>query len=205
MFSKSIRWRIQVWHGGLLVGLVASACVGFFDFERRERLQEIDSQLQRFITPLWPRLTPFGPRGRPDQRDRRPPPPGEAGAPGADRPAQRPPRPPEGGEPPVPRAGDEELYYIAWTPERAVSAKSGNIPGDVPYRGDEPDAGNPFRTRDGFRELIHQVPNGYVVLVGASTGDLGAQLHRLAGVLAGGGFVVIPLGLAGGWGPGRKG
>ncbi len=44
MFAKSIRWRIQVWHGFLLVLLVAGMLTAFYSFERSERQPRAKAQ-----------------------------------------------------------------------------------------------------------------------------------------------------------------
>ena len=74
MLANSIRWRIQLWHGGLLVLLVTTLTVGFYTYEKRVRLQIVDARLQEYLTPLLPTITGRGPGGgRPmNDRDRRP-------------------------------------------------------------------------------------------------------------------------------------
>ena len=56
----SIKWRLQVWHGFLLVSLVAGLMAGFYTYERRARFQAIDSELAEATTPLMPRFAPPG-------------------------------------------------------------------------------------------------------------------------------------------------
>ena len=71
MFYKSIRWRIQLWHGALLICLVAGMMGTFFVYIRAERFRAIDEQLDAYLTPLMPQLLPprggeeFGPHGPP--------------------------------------------------------------------------------------------------------------------------------------------
>jgi hypothetical protein len=95
MNFKSIKWRLQAWHGFLLVTLVVGLMSGFYTFERRARLQAVDTLLQGAITPLLPRLAPVGNgrrEGGPQDREfRRPPPEGEEPpASGEDFPGPRP-------------------------------------------------------------------------------------------------------------------
>ena len=92
------------------------------------------------------------------------------------------------------------FYYVAWSAEEKVTTQSTKAPANIPYPNrDEFGLDNPFRTRGDFRELIHQVPNGFCVLVGKSTGDIRQQLRRLALELALAGIGVIVIGFAGGW------
>ena len=68
MILHSIKWRLQAWHGFLLVCLVSGLLSGFYVFERREKMQALDSELGDALTPLLPRFAPpnnRGPDGRP--------------------------------------------------------------------------------------------------------------------------------------------
>src|SRR6187402_87594 len=129
MIIHSIKWRLQAWHGFLLVCLVTGLMTGFYVFERRARLQAIDNDLQEAATPLLPRFAP--PAGRipergPMDRRRRPPPPEDGG-----------PRRPEGGPPDEPR-GDRDparpwpetgnVYFAAWGENGNRIAISSNAP-----------------------------------------------------------------------------
>jgi two-component system OmpR family sensor kinase len=210
MFPQSIRWKIQAWHGLLLLCLVSALIVGFYTYESRARLGELDTQLHEIVTPLLPRLTRAGPgpqrpgeefRDPPGEDERRGPPPDDFGPPisGGGPPPRR-----DGlqgnGDPVFARVENGGFYYVAWSPEQQVTAQSAKAPKDIPYpkpSGFSLDSS--LRTRGEFRELIHQVPNGYSVLVGKSTRDLRPHLRRLAFGLAGGGLAVVAIGLAGGW------
>lgn len=193
-FSKSIRWKIQAWHGFLLVILVVALCIGFYSYERNARLRELDSQLHELITPLLPRVAPIGQGPRPGGREfHRPPPPGR----------ERPDResPPRSDSPPrddSPFASFEsgEFYYVAWTPHGEVSSQSAKAPKNIPFPAPNERG---LRNRGNSRELIHRVPNDHFVLVGSSTAILGGQLKSLAMGLTGAGLGVIAVGLIGGW------
>src|SRR5438132_1572899 len=100
MIFHSIKWRLQAWHGFILVGLVSGLMSGFYAFERRGKLQTIDAALHEAVTPLLPRFAPAGGRGAGGRRS--PPPDADAG-PDDRRPP--PPREPEDG--PFPDAGPE--------------------------------------------------------------------------------------------------
>jgi two-component system OmpR family sensor kinase len=205
MFLNSIRWQIQIWHGLLLAVVVAALTAGFYHYERRVRLRELDTELQMVATPQLPRLAPppRGPRGGefgdgPKRGKRERAPSDEAG----ESEFEPPPRP-DGDRPPGPFAGrieSGEFYYVVWSPEEEITRRSAAAPGDVPL----PESGqfsreNPFRTRGKFREIVHQLPSGYTVLLGTSTGRVDSRMGRLAWQLAGAGLGVLALGLAGGW------
>jgi heavy metal sensor kinase len=186
MLHKSIRWRIQLWHGFLLSCLVLALMIAFYTYERHRRLGEMDGQLREAIQVLMPRIAPPGPR------------------PGGDRDfrAQRrsPDKPGDGLYEPnrngMDRISQLGIYYIGWDQEEEIVESSANVPISVPY----PDVRHPtFRTRDGYREFINPTPRGEAVLVGISTETLSAALHRLVLALAGLGLVIVGMGMAIGW------
>lgn len=213
MFAKSIRWRIQVWHGFLLVLLVTGMLVAFYSYERSEKFLRIDNELHAALTPLLPQITGFPgggrrrspPRGqfgnRPPPEDRGPNLP-EDGPDQTDQRDQPPPRErmsPNGADPMQP-FNSGKFYYISWTPEGNVISKSTNAPADIPFP--EHSGSETFtaaRARGDFREAIHLVPNGDCVIVGTSINEIQKELHSLAFVLVGVGATVIGLGLFVGW------
>ncbi|HEY6167198.1 MAG TPA: HAMP domain-containing sensor histidine kinase [Verrucomicrobiae bacterium] len=182
MFPQSIRWRIQMWHGALLVLLVGTLATSFYIYERRARLLALDNRLQEVLTPLLPRVTrPFGIRPGP--------------------PAGEPDRAPRGPETPenfLQRAGDG-IYYVAWGSDGRLTSKSPNAPAEVPPPETQEGGASLYRKRGELREFIHRVPNGDQVLVGTSTAAIRAELDRLALWLAGAGLLVVGVGIAGGW------
>lgn len=183
MLPKSIRWHIQVWHGSLLICLVAALLGTFYVYERSERFRETDNRLQELMTPLLPRVTPIGPPGF-DRGDFRGPPPRDR-------------RPYDGRM--MADFTNGPFYYMVWSRDGDVTTKSADAP-DVPYPGmDSPGAELPARTRGDFRELIHRGPGGDEVVVGVSIAPVRQQLHALALWLAGAGVAIVAFGLAGGW------
>src|SRR4051812_14446421 len=195
MLPKSIRWRIQAFHGIILVVLVTALIAGFYGYERRARYRELDTQLLELITPLLPKVSP--PRGgRFDgPPDRRPP------GPEGDFPEPRAPREPPtfSEDPALARLVTGPFYFVARTPEG--TRQSTNAPPNVPMPllEEMPEERVLIRTRAQARELVHWLPNGSPVLVGASTAEIDRALHRLGLGLAGAGIVFVGIGLAGGW------
>ena len=201
MILHSIRWRLQAWHGFLLICLVSGLMAGFYTFERQVRWQAMDNELREALTPLLPRLAPpmnRGPGG-PERgdRDRRPPPFDEAGLPEGRLPNER--------MPPLrlreSRPFDtEKFYYVAWSPRGGEIERSTNAPAVVPL----PQFGlakesTTLRTRGVNRELANRGPGGTVLLVGASLATAQADLRKLAVALAVIGSGIIALGLGVGW------
>jgi len=214
MITQSIKWRLQAWHGFLLLCLVTGLMTGFYTYERRVKMQAVDNELLEAMTPLLPRL-----EGRGEgQRGRRLPPPREFD----DGPPRfedgRPPRPEDDFVPPEdrrgppaghgPQASERELqlltsaniYYLAWRADGTQTVASANAPAGVPkpvLSGTKP--GKAFRTRAGQREIFHLVPNGTIALIGKSITTIEADLRRLALALAGIGAGIVVVGFAGGW------
>ena len=168
MNFKSIKWRLQAWHGFLLVALVAGLMSGFYTFERRARLQAVDTALQGTITPLLPKLAPVGSGrrgGPPEGRGfRRPPPEDEPREFDRDFPDQQP-----GGFRPRPGEGFDmgKFYYASWSPENRRVAVSTNAPTELtPDERAAPNTPGSVRTVGVNREWTHHIPNGYRVMVG---------------------------------------
>lgn len=193
MILKSIKWRLQAWHGFLLICLVSGLMFGFYTFERRVRLQAIDNELHEKLTPLLPKLAPPGPRGEGGLHRRPPPPEGPPplGAPEEFRPREH----------DLP-AADIELpgfYYVAWSAQTGRISSSADAPKEIPLPEFKTREGSLLRTRSEFRELIQAIPNGTRVLVGTSLSSTLAELNKLAAALAAIGFGIVILGLAVGW------
>ncbi len=202
MNFKSIKWHLQAWHGFLLVALVVGLMSGFYTFERRARLQAVDTALQGTITPLLPKLAPVG-NGRrdgppQDRGFRRLPPEGEE-TPGfaGDFPD---PMPREFRPRPVEEVELGKIYYASWSPANRRMAVSTNAPTDLsPDERATPNTPVSVRTVGINREWTHHIPNGYLVMVGTSLAPVLSELRQLAVwlVVIGGGIIVV--GLTVGW------
>lgn len=200
MIIHSIKWRLQAWHGFLLICLVTGLMTGFYFFERRGKLQAVDNELQEAATPLLPRFAP--PAGRapmergPGERgplDRRRPPPPEDGGPLPDRPQND-----RGAERII--LENRNVYYAAWNESGARVAISSNAPATL-QRPDVPagQQGRVLRNRDSNRELVQFVPTGRSILVGLPLSAVHTELARLRTTLAALGMAIVIMGFAVGW------
>jgi len=154
---SSIRWRLQAWHGLILVSVLVGFGVMAWHAARKAQLQRIDAELEQRLMGLFrpelPRRNPPEPHGVPPSG-----PPGER--PGERRGEPRPaPGPPPGGGPRMGPRDPEELrsrlreaagraefvasdaatsfYFVAWDKDGSALARSPNGPTDVPRPGGE--------------------------------------------------------------------
>jgi two-component system, OmpR family, sensor kinase len=195
MLNKSLRWRIQAWHGALLICLVAGMLVAFYCYERAERYRIIDNQLQVLFTPILPSvLPPGGPDFEPG------PPMGLERGP-EDGPEPGPRRGPPRGNPADLAVFDKgPFYYLAWAPTHQLAHHSTNAPTMTEPVPSKAKSEQYFRTRGDYRELVYFGPDGRVCLVvGTTTAQIAHELHGLAWTLIAGGVGLILFGLAGGW------
>jgi heavy metal sensor kinase len=217
MILKSIRWRLQVWHGLLLVLVLTGFGFTAYRLSRDNQLRRVDQELnQRLMALIRPRPPGRHPDGPPEPDAERPPP------------EHRPERPDLPGEvrAALQQAGAAELsqtnayYYVLWHADGVVDVRSASAPADVPFPTEAalerppppppPEKGRPgrrppplsppvLRTRGTAREMFRFLPRGECVLVGHSLAPDLAALRRLALWLTMAGAGVLLLGLAGGW------
>jgi heavy metal sensor kinase len=220
MIFKSIRWRLQLWHGLILVGVLSGFGVTAYQVARNNQLRRVDQELDQRLMALL-----------------RPPPEWAATHPPEQPPNQPPePRPPDPAailskiraaieQPNAQDAGDTNaFYFVLWNRDGSVLARSPSAPPNVPMPQGTPPAqpqpeptpgpgagsNGPFslrapppfqpgRTRANCRELARYLPQGQHVLVGRSLVPELTAMHRLAYELIAAGSAVLALGLAGGF------
>jgi len=200
MFLNSIRWRLQVWYGVILIAVLAGFGITAYQLERAQRFRTIDGELKRRMDALLPVLQLNAPgRDGPDEdfRDRPPPPedplregPGEG-------PRRKPPRPDEFKVPPqiagLFGSGPDAYYFMIRERDGTLMGRSANAP--------TKEKSEPL---DSYRELRQTTPPGDSLVVGRMVAPDLAQLHQFAWSLAGFGFMVLLGGLAGGWALGTR-
>ncbi len=194
MFFRSIRWQLQLWHGLILVTVLAGFGFTAFHLQRGTELRRVDDALDQRVNVLMGALRGGRSPGRP--------PPDDAGPPG--RPGPGPRRPPPGFRLAPEDAvlfGNTGHYYVLWRREGMELDRSTNAPDTVPIppRIAEPATPRGVRERGLFRELFYFTPPGECILVGRSIAVEEAGLRRFALWLTGLGAGVLALGLAGGW------
>src|SRR5260221_5503724 len=211
MIFKSIKWRLQLWYGLILVVVLAGFGFTAYQLERGRQFRRIDEELQRHFGVLASALhAPRGPgqgrppinRALPDQL------PGE--------------EPPEQDlRPPArfnlsPQAASlfdtndpNGFYFVIKARDGGEVARSGNVPNLTPAWEDRfQSQANPSLqprkppvsvTFEHFRETFQILPPGEQILVGCSIVPEVKELRIVALTLAGVGGLILLLGLAGGW------
>ena len=207
MIFNSIRWRLQIWHGVILVAVLAGFGFTAYHVARENQLRRIDQELEQEIRPML----------------RPPPPPPRHSEPAAPEPGFA---GPSDAPPPFPGRFDfnrtNTFYYVLWRGDGTLQAKSPGAPDaltnppprltpvEVEPR-EEVLAGAPprppfrfparvsARTRDENREVYRFLPNGECLLVGRSMAADIAAMRRLEVGLVMAGAAVLTIGLAGGW------
>jgi len=222
MIFRSIRWRLQAWHGLILLLVLAAFGYTAYTVARDNQLRRIDQELEFRLGGLF-----FRPQPPPLDRGGQPPP----GPPPDEFRKNRRPDFMDFGKilrQRVEQAGAEDsnqtngFYYVYWQGD-SIEAKSPNAPANVPtpesfegrealpHQGRGPGAGPeprggplpkpppPPRERDGVREVFRFFPHGECVLVGHYMGPELAAMRRLGFFLVMAGAGVLVLGWAGGW------
>jgi heavy metal sensor kinase len=222
MFTKSIRWRLQLWFAFLLICTLSGFGLASFEVYRTKQYQAVDEQLGPRIEALAriARGPHFPGSGRPpfNDRNRRNGGPGERfdnsspseGEPrrlpgltprgGANELPQRMPLPPPDFERQLREDLQTGIYFVVWNRDGTRLDSSTNAPTDL-SRPDptEPDRGPHFRTRNVQREAYEFNREGRAVLVGKSIAPELESLRGFALMLIGAGLSVLALGLGGGW------
>jgi heavy metal sensor kinase len=227
MIFNSIRWRLQVWHGLILVTVLMGFGFTAYHVARDNQLRRIDQDLEQHLLPM---VRPQSPMHPPDH--------GPGFGLGAS-PGGPPPGEPRGGghgnspdfclaiKDAIQRASvldanqTNTFYYVLWNEDGTMLARSPSAPSDVSMpryrplvqasdaqvRGMLGEPGHPrpgpmratLRTRGESRELFRCLPHGECLLVGRSMAPDLAAMHRLALWLVAAGTAVLVVGLAGGW------
>ena len=211
MIPKSIKWRLQIWYGLILVVVLAGFGGTAYQLERNRQFRRVDDALHRRFNFLVEALR----RAHPPMRRQRPPlgqpPPHQFFAPG--RPAYPPPQkfelPPQGAV--FFDTNDPNGYYFLITGRnQRLVARRGNVPADdlttnkvratgnvpfMPHRRQSPPG---TQTKGIYREISQRAPTGENIIVGCSTLPEQKELHRAAMNLTAVGILILLIGLAGG-------
>jgi heavy metal sensor kinase len=216
MIFKSIRWRLQIWYGLILLTVLAGFGATAFHLQSERLWQRIDGELQRRANVLAGSLRGGNVRDRERERAAPERPPFEENdEPGIESPRGfgRPGNPRERLHRPPPelrlRPNQAALfdveetngfYFVVWMRDGNVLAQSTNAPAAISFPARRDRYGpQPPRFREQSREVVLRTPPGEIILVGRPIASEAVELRRVAIKLAGVGAVILILGLAGGW------
>jgi two-component system, OmpR family, sensor kinase len=206
---QSIKWRLQIWYGLILVVVLAGFGFTAYQLERGRQFRRIDDGLQHSVGGLINALQRSF-RGKPGPNGERipdRPPPPEPQSP--DRPFND--RGPDGAGP-SPEFGlpswkglfvendTNSFYCIVWSRDRNELFRSTNAPVDldVPMHADLRGP-QPPRMRGTFREILQTTPRGEMFLVGRSIAPELKELQLAALKLFAVAGIILFFGIAGGW------
>lgn len=194
MILHSIRFRLQIWHGLILLAVLTGFGVMAYRMAWDDELRAVDRELEQRAATLF---RPMGPR-----------------------PGPPPDRPPGGPMPPPPfarRDGQARLiqsieeasggpfYFVLFDTDGAVLTSTAKEPVPRPEAIAAARAQGPFpamagaRTRGANRESYRVLPFGDMMLVGRSIEPEVSAMRGFALSLAAGGGALLVIGLAGGW------
>ena len=175
LFPRSIRWRLQLWYGALLVAVLCGFAATAYHLEKGRRYRRIDEGLHSRLSLLVDAL-----RSGPERGGERK-------------------RPPELRLAPAQSAlfgGSEGYYYAIWMQGSEPTGTSPGAPAAIPKpNGRE----NPLRLRGDLRETFLFAAPVNCVLVGRSMAPDQADLRGFGGAMCAIGIAVLAAGLVGGW------
>ncbi len=185
----SIRWRLQIWHGAVLLLVLTAFGFTAYQLAHENRFRMIDRELQKATDRLF---KSFAPKEHPDKGKA---PPDFSRSPG------KPPSDFSKGPAEMLMSVDipepEDTYY-AFLENGTILRASKNAPANIP----PPQTfieGASMRTRGELREQVLCKNPGTSLVIGRSVATDLADLHRLAWIMGLVGAAVTAFGLIGGW------
>lgn len=190
----SVRWRLQLWHALILMGVIAALCVltqRLAADARRERIDhELESFERAFTKSFWEMPTK-------KNRDNRLPTTSEIRERflSIDDASKFPLEMRDLFDPDA----VESTYLVFWDGGGQILFRSANAPESLQFPTLGADQDQLARMRGSFRELVHGGPRGFRVVVGKDISADRTALQSLGWQIAGSGALLWMLGLLGGW------
>jgi heavy metal sensor kinase len=180
MIFTSIRWRIQAWHGALLLAVVTGFGFTAHRLASENRMRQIDEELQGHSVQLSIAVPPTSAGGAPGPGNRR-----------------SPTREPGSLTDSITSSG---AWFVVWQPDGSVQVRSSNAPAELTVPGHVPgDEFHAMRTRGDMREFVRFTKADRCFLVGRDIHSQLAELRQLGWYLTSACATVLVLGLLGGW------
>lgn len=191
----SVRWRLQLWHALILMGVVAVLCMFAHRLAAEDRRERIDRELESFERRFMRSFWELPSRGKPDGR---PPTTNEI--------RERFLSLKDAKEFPLEMrdlfdpAATDSIYIAFWDGQGNVLFRSANAPACLGFpKLRSPDQDKRPSTRGTFREILQGGPRGSRSIVGRDISADRAALRRLGWQISGSGALLWLLGLLGGW------
>lgn len=191
----SVRWRLQLWHALILLGVVAALCVLVYRLAADDRRERIDRELVAFERGFMRRFwdLPFaqgkdnGPPSTADIRNR---------FLTLDDASQFPLEMRDLFD----SQATESTYLVFWDGSGQPLYRSANAPLNLNFPPPiPPDQEKVSRQRGAYHEIIHGGPRGFRGVVGRDVTAERAALRQLGWQISGCGALLWMLGLLGGW------
>ena len=183
----SLRWRIQLWHGLLLLLVLLVLGIAAYRLESAHLYRQLDEALQVRMQALHDSLVSKGKRPMPLPNSERP------------QPAPREFQLSSQAVGLFEASVEPAFYFELWARTGQRLGSSSNAPADLVLPKRDSGEHGPI-TRVGMREMVQFTPPGECLLVGASDASLQRELRHFTAWLGGIGLVVLALGWLGGWG-----
>lgn len=200
MIFNSIKWRLQLWYGLILVAVLVGFGLAAYQLERNRQFRRVDDEIHRRVD-LLARALHGPPRGRGFH------PPNPGGPPPEEFPDDAQPRPgfgpPQGFHLPPEAAGlfdasDPHGFYFTILRDGNEIAGTTNAPNEFTPPAPNGEHG-PALMHGTFREVVMAMPSGEWIRVGKNVAPELKELQLTASAFVGIGAAILLLGLAGGW------
>ena len=191
----SVRWRLQLWHALILMGLIAAVCLLAYRLAAEERRERIDRELEIFERSFVRRVWEL-PQEKP--KDGLPPTTEEIRKLflSLDDASKFPLELRDLFDP----AAVDRPYLVFWDGEGGELFRSANAPRSLVLPDYPPkDISQVARVRDHFREVVRAGPRGFRSVSGRDIKADRSALNRLAVQIGVGGAALWMIGLLGGW------
>ena len=206
---NSIKWRLQIWYGLILVVVLAGFGFTAYQLERGRQMRRIDNELMSRADVIAGALRQPPRNGPPGEQRLRPPPPDderEFNPPSRDNsPGRAVPQAPVNFRPPqaaylFDESDPNGYYFVCWWRDGKEFARSTNAPAFIqkPDRQYSPEP-QPPREHSDSREVVIFTPPGEIILVGRNITPELAELRLVELKLTGFGGIILFFGLSGGW------
>ena len=190
----SVRWRLQLWHALILMGVITALCLLAHRLASDARRERIDRELEAFERAFMKSFWEL-----PSQRKKEDRPPTSTEIRDRFLSIDDASKFPLEMRDLFDRDASESTYLAYWDGSCQTLFRSANAPESLTFPKLPTNIDQQTRMRENFRELVHGGPRGFRVVVGRDISADRAALQQLGWQIAGSGALLWLLGLFGGW------